>query len=58
MAVTSIWPIKGRIEKVINYACNPKKTSEASYDAVSGMHAINDVIEYAADSLNVFIWNL
>ena len=51
MAVTSIWPIKGRIEKVINYACNPEKTSEASYDAVSGMHAINDVIEYAADNL-------
>ena len=26
MAVTSIWPIKGRVDNVINYACNPQKT--------------------------------
>lgn len=29
MAVTSIWPIKGRVDKVINYARNPEKTTEA-----------------------------
>ena len=26
MAVTSIWPIKGRVEDVIKYAKNPEKT--------------------------------
>ena len=25
MAVTSIWPIKGRVDRVINYARNPEK---------------------------------
>jgi hypothetical protein len=29
MAVTSIWPIKGRVDKVINYARNPEKTTES-----------------------------
>ena len=28
MAVTSIWPIKGRVDKVINYARNPEKTHD------------------------------
>ena len=28
MAVTSIWPIKGRVDKVINYARNPEKTTD------------------------------
>ena len=31
MAVTSIWPIKGRVDRVINYARNPEKTTEGSY---------------------------
>lgn len=29
-AVTSIWPIKGRVDQVIHYARNPEKTTEAS----------------------------
>jgi len=29
MAVTAIWPIKGRVDKVIDYARNPEKTTEA-----------------------------
>ena len=32
MAVTSLWPIKGRVDRVINYARNPEKTTEASYE--------------------------
>lgn len=28
MAVTAIWDIKGRVDKVINYVSNPEKTTE------------------------------
>ena len=35
MAVTSIWPIKGRVDRVINYARNPEKTTEASYEELA-----------------------
>ena len=49
MAVTSIWPIKGRVDKVINYACNPEKTTEAYYVENAALHVIDDVVEYAAD---------
>ena len=27
MAVTAIWDIKGRVDKVINYVSNPEKTT-------------------------------
>ena len=49
MAVTSIWPIKGRIDKVINYARNPEKTREKAM--LSTLHEIEGVIEYAADEM-------
>ena len=49
MAVTSIWPIKGRVDKVINYARNPEKTRERS--RLSALHEIEGVIEYAADEM-------
>ena len=39
MAVTSIWPIKGRVDRVINYARNPEKTTEASYEELASLHA-------------------
>ena len=51
MAVTSMWPIKGRIDKVINYARNPEKTKEKSYDEMAGLHAIEGVVEYAANDM-------
>lgn len=51
MAVTSIWPIKGRVDKVINYARNPEKTTERSANAVAALHAIDDVVEYAVDDM-------
>ena len=51
MAVTSIWPIKGRVDKVINYARNPEKTREESKKDLSLLHEIEGVIEYAADEM-------
>ena len=51
MAVTSIWPIKGRIDKVINYARNPEKTTEGGLEKQAALHAVDDVIEYAADDM-------
>ena len=51
MAVTSIWPIKGRVDRVINYARNPEKTTEGSYEEQASLHAIDNVVEYAADDM-------
>ena len=51
MAVTSIWPIKGRVDKVINYARNPEKTSEKSLGDQAALHTIDGVVEYAANEL-------
>lgn len=51
MAVTSIWPIKGRVDKVINYARNPEKTREETRKDLSTLHEIEGVIEYAADEM-------
>ena len=51
MAVTSIWPIKGRVDRVINYARNPEKTTEGSYEELASLHAIDDVVEYAANEM-------
>lgn len=48
MAVTSIWPIKGRVDKVIDYARNPEKTTEASRKK---LHEIEGVLDYAADEM-------
>ncbi len=31
MAVTSIWPIKGRLDVILKYASNPEKTVESNY---------------------------
>lgn len=51
MAVTSIWPITGNPNGVIEYAINPAKTSEASRKETAALHAIDNVMEYAADDL-------
>ena len=49
MAVTSIWPIKGWVDKVINYARNPEKTHDK--ERLSELHEIEGVVEYAADEM-------
>ena len=51
MAVTSIWPVKSRLDHVINYARNPAKTRERSLVVQASLHAIDNVIEYAADTI-------
>lgn len=50
MAVTSIWAITGRMDKVISYVKNPEKTVEKPEllpEAVSARTAVGDVIDYA-----------
>ena len=51
MAVTSIWPITGNPDGVIEYAINPEKTSEVSREETAALHAIDNVVEYTADDL-------
>ena len=49
MAATSTWPIKGRVDKGINYARNPEKTHDK--EKLSELHEIEGVVEYAADEM-------
>lgn len=51
MAVTSIWPVKGRVDKVIDYARNPEKTTENCYEELAALHTIDGVMEYAANDM-------
>ena len=51
MAVTSIWPVKQSVAYVIDYARNPQKTKETNMDLQASMHAVDNVIEYAASEL-------
>lgn len=43
MAVTSLWRIKGRIDKVVDYVSNPEKTERPAFDG----EEISTVIGYA-----------
>ena len=49
MAVTSLWPIKGRVDKVITYVRNPEKITEEYYSENAALHVIDGVVQYAAD---------
>ena len=51
MAVTSIWPVKGRVSRVINYARDPEKVSEESWQSQAELHAVENVVEYAANDM-------
>lgn len=51
MAVTSIWPITGNSNGVIDYAVNPEKTIARSLEHQAALHAIDNVLEYAAEDL-------
>ena len=48
MAATRIWPIKGRLDSVINYVTNPEKTDGSRYTDTE-LQALTDVIDYAED---------
>ena len=51
MAVTAIWDIKGRVDKVISYATNPQKTDASALQYAADFHAIEKVVEYSADEM-------
>lgn len=51
MAVTAIWDIKGRVDKVISYATNPQKTDASALQYAADFHAIEQVVEYSADEM-------
>ena len=51
MAVTAIWDIKGRVDKVLNYVRNPSKVTEKSYEEMAMLNAIEGAIEYATDDM-------
>ncbi|MFA6851507.1 MAG: relaxase/mobilization nuclease domain-containing protein [Selenomonadaceae bacterium] len=51
MAVTSIWDIKGRVDKVINYVANPEKTINVNFGEIASLHAIDGIVEYTTDDM-------
>ena len=46
MATTSLWRVKGRLGRVIDYIENPDKTSEKPPDPGGGKATIRDVVDY------------
>lgn len=51
MAVTSIWPVKSNLSKVIRYVENPEKTTEVFATEQAALHAIEGVVKYVANDL-------
>lgn len=51
MAVTSIWPVKTRLDRVIKYVRNPEKTTEKSCQEMAEFHSIENVLEYAVNDM-------
>lgn len=48
MAVTKIWPVRGRVDSPLNYAANEEKTSNPKWDK-SSLQNLTDVMHYAED---------
>lgn len=48
MAVSKLWPVTNNLNKVINYATNPEKTSKDVYSEEQ-YQALKDVLSYAKD---------
>lgn len=48
MAVSKLWPVKNRLDTVIDYATNPEKTSKDIYSEEQ-YQALKDVLSYAKD---------
>ena len=51
MAVTSIKPIKGRVDILLRYTRNPEKTTYEAMPELADLHIIGKVIEYAANDI-------
>ena len=49
MAVTRIWPVRGQLDKPINYALNPEKTGEKKSFTKEALNALHDVMNYAVN---------
>lgn len=52
MAVTSMWPVTSRMDKLIQYVNNPDKVEERpelSPEAITARTAVGDVIDYASN---------
>lgn len=49
MAVTSVWPIRGRVDNLIQYVMNPEKTVD--WEASSVLHSIDNVLQYTMDEI-------
>ena len=47
MAVTKIWPVKGRLDHSIDYAMNPEKTDAAIRKP--DLDSLEDVMNYAVN---------
>lgn len=45
MATTAIWDVKGRLDKVVNYAKNPDKTDASLYSKID-LQGLGDVMDY------------
>jgi hypothetical protein len=49
MAVTRIWPVRGQLDKPIEYAMNPEKTAEKKAFTKEALQSLNDVMNYAVN---------
>lgn len=49
MAVTSLKPVKNRVDIAINYIRNPEKTSASVAEFMASLHSVVKSIEYAAN---------
>lgn len=51
MAVTSIKPIKGRVDIILRYTRNPEKTTDEVLPELADLHVIGKVMEYATNDM-------
>ena len=54
MATTKIWPVKGTLKRLVDYASNPEKTTEDDLEAVI-MYAMNGEKTAGADEKACFV---
>ena len=48
MAVTKIWPVRGKTDTPLRYVSNEMKTANPKWDK-SSLGSLTDVMHYAAD---------
>ena len=50
MATTKIWDIRGRLDRVVDYAKNPDKTKNINYGEAD-LQALRDVMDYVSQDV-------